>query len=195
MKKTYEEFMDLARELRDRMFAAETDLLLLLAEFEESGTWKDGGYTTFDRLLKDKKLCAPERYRDFVAARDALGEKAVTSMGAASSAQAAHIKSPEARKRFVKEMLGHREENGFPASEERARQVRQQIEPYQEPAREARERRGNEKVSELEAVVKTLKARVAKLEVENKKLEVENKMLRNQLGKTSPAQSLSPEAR
>ena len=162
--KTFYVWIEGARELRGAAFLAEAKLLSYLEEFQASDTWQAAGFTSFARLLVVHKLASPERFADWRAGHDALGDTAL-SIGAPATVEAAQIKDADTRGVFVASCSERARQEGFPISAERAKQLRQQVDPVASlPGNLRRRSREAERIVELEAANATLRARVRELE-------------------------------
>jgi hypothetical protein len=175
--KTFEEFLSAARVLREASFRAETAFMRFLVEFEESETWRAAGFNSFERLLREHRLTSAERFNDFK-----LGVKkidgAADDIGVPATIEAGKIQSDVKRTQYLKSVAASIEDDGFPIAGERARELRQNIEPFEvEPANLRQRRREAERIRELEAAVKTLR-------IENAELKRKVVVLEKQLSKS-----------
>lgn len=177
--KSFDQYISLAKELRDAFSKAKIAFYDLLCEFEQSGTWQQAGFLTFDQLMKEHRLGRLESFRNYIAATKSIGHDTILRIGADAAIVGAGIADDEKRSKFVRSMILHAEESGFPPSGERAREVRQEVAPEERlPANIIRLSREQAKIQELTKAVETLRERV-------KQLESENRDLRSKLAKTA----------
>jgi hypothetical protein len=163
MKKTFDDYLSTATKLRAAAFRAETTLMKFLIDFESSGTWKEAGYPSFERVLREFRLTSAERlaeYKRGIAIID--GDADV--IGVPATIEAGKIEGTDARSKFLASARQHVEEGGFPLANERARELRQGVEPFVvEPENLTRKRREAERIAELESANRTLRAENAEL--------------------------------
>lgn len=160
---------ELIRELQQLRWArdaAEWTLLKRCQQVEEGGEWREA-FETFDALLEDFHVCSPRRYRDFVAAEEALGEtkELAESAGVPSMLQAAKIKKAEHRALFLEAATERAKATGVPWSDQEAKTSRDKIAGC-EPKPSTWNTRASE-LMELRRQNAALQARVRELEKEN----------------------------
>jgi hypothetical protein len=186
--KTFEAWVEEARELRASLFAAEARLLSFLLDFERSGPWQDAGFSSFDKVLETHRLCSSTKYREFVAASDMLDAGTIAKIGAPAARCAAKIPDQKKRNLYIEAASLRVDDSGFPISEERAREMLQDISPSEKvPDNVRRVRQETSRLAEAENVIRTLKSENAKLRTRVLELEAE---VRRKHGKKTP-----PEAR
>ncbi len=180
MRKTLNQWLLEAKKLRDACIAARTRYLLFLTEFEASGTWQSGeAIATFGKFLVFHKLCKAEEYEEFCAARKFLDDDTIERIGPYATRYAGRIRSSENRKRYVRDAEAYRAREHSPMSEQHAGNHKRQYEPDEgyRSRPEQKQQRRDDRIAELEGVIRAQRERI-------KLLEREVAELRRQLGKT-----------
>lgn len=160
---------ELVRELQQLRWAsdaAEWTLLKRCQEVDASNEWH-GAFKTFDTLLERFNVCAPRRYREFVAAEETLGEtrELAQRAGMSSVIQAATIDSKGVRAKYLEAATARAEATGVPWSDQQARSMRDKF-----AGSPPKISTWNNRVDEL-----------MKLRAENVRLQQENRALKKEI--------------
>lgn len=144
------------------------------------------GWKSFDRFIKEQCNVRESRYRDFCHAYDTLGEAKLLQLGVDAAVELASVKSaPKQEKLEAAYMQWAIEHNGVKPSQERARAMRDAVDPRERPLQTAN--RAME-VIQLRAENAKLRADVRALTTERNKLAKENARLLVMLAKVEKQQ-------
>jgi hypothetical protein len=118
------------KSLRRSVVAAESHLFREAHKIETTRDrlWKQI-YATFDECLKDLHICDPTRYRNFLAAENALGARQIDAIGVPSAIQATKIHNPEDQQKFIQAAAKRNTDDGVPWSDQQAATMRKTISP------------------------------------------------------------------
>lgn len=159
-----DDFVKVARQLRQESEEAEARFLLFLREFElhREDLWKTAGVASFDSFLQSSQLINCARYRNFCAGARLLSDVEKAGAGAAVAAAAFKQPTTEGMRKFEENVAAFRSVHGAPPSEQTARDwVRQLDEKSPKVVRQA--------------------TRLRELEAENQALKAENRELRRKV--------------
>ena len=164
----FEQWMSKAQELRNAALLAETDLMLFLMKFEESGPWKDVGFNTFATVIRQYKLTRPERYAEFKVSAGKIDVDDLRIIGVGAATQAVKINDRKTLHEYIKAAKLRVEEDGFPWSDEQAERARMRVSPdLPKPLRATeRENRMAKLLAEKDALIESLRAELAEKEAE-----------------------------
>jgi hypothetical protein len=160
-----EEFVRVAKELRDQADASEQEFMEHLRVGEESEKMWRPSAATYDRFLKDNHIVDPPRYRNWCRACDLIPVGSIRKIGVHGAIAAARIHDDGARRTAVREMEALRAESGVPMSAQEARHVVSRYQPEKSRAL-ARVSR----VQELEALLRERDREIRALKKENAEL-------------------------